>query len=78
MYAHVVFIFARLLVKKPWFFSVGQSKSDGGFKHFLVSPLPGEMIQFDLYFSDGLVQPPTRNSRRLNLQFPFGSWVPEM
>ena len=24
-------------------------------------PIPGEMIQFDSYFSDGLVQPPTRN-----------------
>ena len=25
----------------------------GGFKYFLFSPLPGEMIQFDEYFSDG-------------------------
>ena len=31
----------------------------GGFKYFLFSPLPGEMIQFDKYFSYGLVQPPT-------------------
>ena len=31
-----------------------------GFKDFLFSPLPGEMIQFDQYFSNGLVQPPTR------------------
>ena len=31
----------------------------GGFKHFLFSPLLGEMIQFDWYFSDGL-KPPTR------------------
>ena len=23
------------------------------------TPIPGEMIQFDLYVSDGLVQPPT-------------------
>ena len=30
----------------------------GGFKDFLFSPLPGEMIQFDLYFSGGL-KPPT-------------------
>ena len=30
-----------------------------GFKDFLCSPVPGEMIQFDLYFSDGL-KPPTR------------------
>ena len=35
----------------------------GGFKYFLIffiSPLPGEMNQFDLYFSDGL-NPPTSN-----------------
>ena len=31
----------------------------GGFKHLSFSPLPGEMIQFDSYFSNGLVQPPT-------------------
>ena len=30
----------------------------GGFKHFIFSPLPGEMIQFDKYFSNGL-KPPT-------------------
>ena len=30
----------------------------GGFKHFLCSPLFGEMIQFYSYFSDGL-KPPT-------------------
>ena len=30
----------------------------GGFKCFLSSPLPGEMIQFDQYFSNGL-KPPT-------------------
>ena len=33
----------------------------GGFKYFLFSPLPGEMIQFDYYFSNGL-KPPTRNA----------------
>ena len=32
----------------------------GGFKYFLFSPLFGEDFQFDEYFSDGLVQPPTR------------------
>ena len=32
----------------------------GGFKHFLFSPLFGEIIQFDKYFSSGL-KPPTRN-----------------
>ena len=31
----------------------------GGFKDCLFSPLLGEIIQFDEYFSDGLVQPPT-------------------
>ena len=31
----------------------------GGFKYFLFSSLFGEMIQFDEYFSDGLIQPPT-------------------
>ena len=30
----------------------------GGFKYVLFSPLPGEMIQFDYYFSNGL-KPPT-------------------
>ena len=33
----------------------------GGFKHFLFSPLFGEDFQFEAYFSDGLVQPPTRS-----------------
>ena len=33
----------------------------GGFKYFLFSPLPGEMIQFDEYFSNGL-KPPTSKS----------------
>ena len=31
----------------------------GGFKYFLFSPLCGEMIHFDEYLSNGLVQPPT-------------------
>ena len=38
----------------------------GGFKYFLFSPLPGEMIQFDKYFSDGL-KPPTSNCWGLTL-----------
>ena len=29
--------------------------SCGGFKYFLFSSLPGEMIQFDSYFSNGLL-----------------------
>ena len=32
------------------------------FGDFLFSSLPGEMIQFDSYFSNGLVQPPTRKT----------------
>ena len=34
-------------------------KLGGGFKHYLCSHLPEEMIQFDQYFPDGL-KPPTR------------------
>ena len=30
----------------------------GWFHFFLLSPLLGEIVQFDEYFSDGLVQPP--------------------
>ena len=37
----------------PW-----RSNLDGGFNDFLSSPLPGKMIQFDKYFSNGL-KPPT-------------------
>ena len=36
-------------------------KLRGGFKCFLFSPLPGEIIQFDLYFSDEM-KPPTRTN----------------
>ena len=38
----------------------------GGFKYFLFSPLFGEMIQFDQYFSNGL-NPPTS----IPLDFPW-------
>jgi len=31
----------------------------------MFTPNSGEMIQFDEYFSDGLVQPPTRPCRRI-------------
>lgn len=34
----------------------------GGLKYFVLLPLPGEMIQFDQYFSTEL-KPPTRNPR---------------
>ena len=33
------------------------------FKYFFFSPLPGEMIQVDSYFSDGL-KPPTRKEQQ--------------
>ena len=36
------------------------TKQGRGFKHFLLSSLFGEDSHFDYYFSDGLVQPPTR------------------
>ena len=32
----------------------------GGSKHFVFLPLPGEILHVHQYFSDGLVQPPTR------------------
>ena len=43
-------------------FCVWLEKSPGGgFKYFLFSSLPGDMIQFDSYVSNGL-KPPTRSS----------------
>ena len=42
----------------------------GGFKDFLFSSLPGEMIQFHKYFSNGL-KPPTRNYRIFFIHLPF-------
>ena len=39
----------------------------GGFKHFLFSPLPEKMIQFDEYFSNGL-KPPTWKFSSIHLQ----------
>ena len=38
---------------------INRSYLGGGFQYFLFSPLVGEMIQFDYYFSNGL-KPPTR------------------
>ena len=48
----------------------------GGFKYFIFSPLLGEMIQFDEYFSDGLVQPPTSSWHFRNLTSNFWSFNP--
>ena len=45
-------------VKKPPFLRF--ENLGGGFKYVSFSPLLGEMIQFEEYFSDGL-KPPTRN-----------------
>ena len=43
----------------------------GGFKYFLFSSLPGEMIQFDKYFSNGL-KPPTWGD---SIQFCYFRWL---
>ena len=45
----------------------------GGFKDFLFLPLPGEMIQFDQYFSDGL-KTPTLLSLLLMAELPNNDW----
>ena len=42
-------------------FRVTEPILGGGFQYFLFSPLLGEMIQFDSYFSKGL-KPPIRIS----------------
>ena len=56
--------------KVPW--KVGNMpKLVVGFKDFLFSPVPGEMIQLDWYFSNGLVQPPTRRSGHISHQKSF-------
>ena len=49
----------------------------GGFKIFLFSALPGEMIQFDKCFSNGL-KPPTRHGWYELFQagcFGFLAWL---
>ena len=46
-------------ISDPWRIHV-YTILGGGFKDALFSLLNGEMSQFDDYFSDGLVQPPTR------------------
>ena len=51
-----------MMVAKTHHLLVAKPELGGGlifFKCFLFSPLPGEMIQFEEYFSDGL-KPPTR------------------
>ena len=46
----------------------------GGFKYFLFSPLPGEIILFDEYFSDGL-KPPTRYVSSFSGSIPVDSTI---
>ena len=48
---------------------------DGGFEYILFSPL-WEMIQFESYYSTGLVQPPTRwiHSREVTYPLPAGTF----
>ena len=64
-----------ILVTKPDpFKSLG-----GGFVYFYIfNPNPGKMIRFDSYFSNGLVQPPTRKRSTLFFfvvrRFPPLSW----
>ena len=49
------------------FFATRFKKSiSSWFQIFLCSPLFGEDVQFDEYFSDGLVQPPTRYQKDLS------------
>ena len=43
-----------------WLVCVQGLPLGGGFKDFLFSTPPGEMIQFDSYVSNGL-KPPTKN-----------------
>ena len=46
-------------------FSPPKSGLGSGFKYFLFSPLPGEMIQFDSYFSNVLKPPTSVNFHQL-------------
>ena len=48
-----------------------ETKLGGGFKYFLFSPLPGEMIQFDSYFSKGLKPPTTYGFWKFRSPLPF-------
>ena len=56
---------AAELIRISWVFpstpcNFRHKKLGGDFKYFLCSPKFGEDFQFEKYFSDGLVQPPTR------------------
>ena len=44
-----------------------------GFKDVLFLPLPGEMIQFESYFSNGL-KPPTRKNQLLKVKHVVSWW----
>ena len=53
-------ILLREDVKGPHGGIIGQIYLGGGFKYCLFSPYLGEDSHFDSYFSNELVQPPTR------------------
>ena len=62
---------------KSWFVLESDLSIVGGFKDFLCSPRKlGKMIPFwRAYFSDGLVQPPTRTLLWTHFEtWPFQSW----
>ena len=56
--------FQEALFKDPYEHTISTTEYQpilgGGFKYFSFSSLFGEDSHFDKYFSDGLVQPPTR------------------
>ena len=56
-----IFLVANLhvIIGALWISKLSKIITRWWFHFFLFSPLLGEMILFDQYFSDGLVQPPT-------------------
>ena len=73
MYTWNLFVlcFGVDFLQKAFFFQSKQGLG-GGFKHFLFSPLPGEMIQFDeLIFFQGVGS--TTNNEGLHLGSRHGS-----
>ena len=61
-----------------FFFSIvpGKQVLGCGFKYVLFLPLPGEMIQSDLYFSNGL-KLPTRSCFCVNFHEPYQPQLPK-
>ena len=58
----------------PWthesLLKLGEDNLGGGFEYILFSPLPGEMVHFDEYFSNGL-KPPTSSPSQSISTFKF-------